>query len=187
VIINGFEHLLPSEHSKKIKDELIKAIDSKIGAVPQASHTLAREQKDKSESQSLYDRLLSVRSQVVSGQATNEDLVVALNAFFEYEKKDHRLNELKTSSDKEIITLKHNLLEELRKDDIFVLSKGVIEDYNGGITGRNKIDKAYKYIEEFKSKEQIFSQCDTLSEGAAEHPEFELIFKTIFSQRASID
>lgn len=106
----------------------------------------------------------------------------AVDAFFAWEANDERLRLLSVSTTPEVIAAKHALLEELRKQNVFVLSRGAIEEYyTPSIVGGEKPARAQQFRREITTKEAILACCDNLPHLDGTCSEFELILKPIFS------
>ncbi len=97
--------------------------------------------------------------------------------------KEERLDAMQNPANEEIRNALTALLQSLRACNVFVLSKGAIEDYYpaDGITGRDKPSKAQCYRNVVTSKAQMISNCPIILHDSNQWPELELICNLIFS------
>ncbi|MBW1811572.1 MAG: hypothetical protein JRJ87_25520 [Deltaproteobacteria bacterium] len=125
-----------------------------------------------------------------AGECTQEEHDNAAEAFFAWQRKSERLDVLQHSDDGQMLELKHRLLQMLRKDDIYVLERGAIEQYYPDtVKGADKPSKAQDFCEKVASPEAILACCGeqtVYNNGEQEHvKEFDLICRGIFQRYVS--
>jgi len=123
-----------------------------------------------------------------SGACTQVELDAAVESFFAWQRKSDRLAILKTSMDKEMLQLKHQLLEMLRSVDVYVLERGAIEQYYPAqVTGADKPSRALDFCQKVSTRDEILACCDeqtvTRNGGALSVKKFDLILRGIFEPR----
>lgn len=92
---------------------------------------------------------------------------------------------MSTSTDVQVIQLKHRLLAMLRTVDVYVLERGAIEQYYPDtITGTDKPSRAQDFCAKVATRDAIRACCGEQTvdrEGTQESiKEFDLIFQGIF-------
>ncbi len=188
LLVKGFDHIAPDNAIKTAKDKLLARVDELI--VPDASGPSAKEAKDAHESgelRSLWRKVKGFQSKLQSGECTPAEYGAAVEAFFAWQRKSDRLTVLKTSTDEEMLKLKHRLLDMLREVDVFVLERGAIEQYYpDSITGADKPSQAQDFCTKFATRDAILACCGEQSVVRNGTPqsvkEFELIFQGIFGE-----
>jgi putative ATP-dependent endonuclease of the OLD family len=186
ILVNGFEHIDPNSAVKIIRDQLLKTVDDLIvqdGNEPSAKD--AKDAHDSGELRGLWRRVKEAQTNLKDGVCSQEEHDEAVEAFFAWARKSERLEVLKANDDSKMIRLKHNLLEMLRKDDVYVLERGAIEQYYPPeIIGADKPSRAQDFCSKVTSRDAILSCCNeqTIVRGGAEIriKEFDLIFRGIF-------
>jgi len=185
ILVNGFEQLEPNKDLKRAQSSLIQRVDEVILASCSPEKTSAGETKglhEKGELRSLWARTKKALEDYKSGSGAIDNVEAAVDQFFAYERKNDRLEVMKHTQEKDIIDLKNNLLVELRKQDVFVLEKGDIEDYYPeDVGGSDKPSKAQSFCSNVTSKELALSLCnDVVDIDGKLRKELEVIFKAVF-------
>lgn len=188
LLVNGFDHIAPDNAIKMAKDNLLAKIDEMI--VPDANGPSAKDAKDAHDSgelRGLWRNVKDAQSKLRSGECTQVEHDAAVEAFFAWQRKSDRLAVLKTSTDVEMLQLKHLLLDMLRKVDVFILERGAIEQYYpDAITGADKPSKAQDFCAKVATRDEILACCGEQSverNGTLQSiKEFDLIFQGIFGE-----
>lgn len=186
LLVNGFVHIAPEVAVKTARDALLAKVDELI--VPDANGPSAKDAKDAHDSgelRGLWRKVRECQANLKAGTCTQEEHDEAVEAFFAWQRKSDRLAILQTSTDAQLLQLKHRLLEMLRATDVYVLERGAIEQYYPDtITGPDKPSRAQDFCAKVTTREAIFACCGELtyeSDGAPKQAkEFELIFRRIF-------
>jgi hypothetical protein len=193
LLVNGFDHIAPDNAIKMAKDNLLAKVDKMI--VPDANGPSAKDAKDAHDSgelRGLWQKVKEAQSKLRSGECTQAEHDAAVEAFFAWQRKSDRLAVLKTSTDVEMLQLKHLLLEMLRKVDVFILERGAIEQYYpDAITGADKPSKAQDFCAKVATRDEILACCGEQSverNGTSQSiKEFDLIFQGIFGESRSCE
>lgn len=186
LLVNGFDHIAPSEALKTARDNLLVKVDALI--VPDAdgpSAKAARDAHDSGELRGLWRRVKECQTKVQAGTCTQTEHDAAVEAFFAWQRKSDRLAVLKTSTDAQMIQLKHALLQKLRASDVYVFERGAIEQYYPEtVTGADKPSRAQSFCSKVATRAAILACCGQQAvegEGAQTlSNEFELIFQGVF-------
>lgn len=193
LLVNGFDHIAPDNAIKTAKDNLLAKVDEMI--VPDANGPSAKDAKDAHDSgelRGLWRKVKDAQSKLRSGECTQAEHDAAVEAFFAWQRKSDRLAVLKTSTDVEMLQLKHLLLDMLRKVDVFILERGAIEQYYpDAITGADKPSKAQDFCAKVATRDEILACCGEQSverNGTLQSiKEFDLIFQGIFGECRSCE
>lgn len=181
IITREFDKVEADENATRLRQELIEDIDAIIEAEnrkAEPSNKLLKEALQQQKSQQLLEDIRAARA---SGD--RDALAVSLEAFFEFEKTVPRLEILKDSAYVDVLAKKRTLLSELRKSSIYILEKGAIEAYYPPeVTGRDKPTRAQSFCTNVKTKDQISQLCDEIETDNGNHPEFKVIFNSIFKE-----
>lgn len=189
LIVNGFDHIDPETTVRLARDNLLVKVDKLIvpdidGDKPTGKD--ARDARDSGELRSLWRRFRQCSEEFKAGTCTFDDLNQAAEAFYAWQRKSDRLAVLKSSTDKEVLQLKHRLLEMLRAVDVYVLEKGAIEQYYPDtITGADKPSRAQDFCAKVTTRDAILACCGEQKlerDGGVQvnEKEFSLIFGGIF-------
>lgn len=119
---------------------------------------------------------------VQRGEVLTEDEIKVFDNLFEAELEEPRLRVLKYHPD--IQEAKLNLISGIYSNDVFILSRGSLEDYYpNGVTGSDKPSKAQDYCRKVTSPEQLTQTCQTYADPAsgAIFTEFEAAFSRVFA------
>lgn len=184
LLLKGFRILNADEALQKMQADLVALLDREIIAVAGKNTKALKDANKSGEIKVLWARAKLAKA-AYDKDATPENLASmteAVDAFFAWETNDERLRLLGESISAEIIAAKLALLEELRNQNVFVLSRGAIEEYYPqSILGGEKPARAQQFRKTITTKEALLSCCDMLPEKEHDYPEFELIFRRIFA------
>jgi energy-coupling factor transporter ATP-binding protein EcfA2 len=187
LLVNGFEHISPDDTLKTARDNLLSKVDQLIVSDDDDS-TLkdAKEAQDSGELRGLWQRVRQRTEELRVGTCTQEELNLAVDAFYAWQRKSDRLTVLKTSTDAQMIQFKYQLLEMLRAVDVFVLERGAIEQYYPDtIVGADKPSRAQDFCTKVGTRDEILACCgeqEYQRNGVqVREKEFSLIFRGIFS------
>lgn len=181
-LIDGFEKFevsveIKDQRSKllalidKIADE--KGIDADLPAQKIKELTRRYTWKER------YNRLKEIGKKVLNGGVPTSQEMLELEMLFSEETNNLRRQIFtdKTS----ILTGKNELLQQLRENNIFILSHGTIENYYpDGIVGEDKPTKALNAIKFLKEQSDCKSHLPTIMDGDTEVCELEVILEKIF-------
>jgi putative ATP-dependent endonuclease of the OLD family len=188
ILLDGFKHLSTKDGVKQARGILIQAIDKQITNEKIKSDCTADEAKNaqgSGELKSLWKKVKDNSIAYRNGDATWEDLNLAMEEFLAWQNKSSRLNVLETCKDSEFLKLKWVLFHMLRQSDVYVLEKGAIESYYPeSITGSDKTSLALDFCQKVKSRDEVLSCCGEQTiiddDNTFSKKEFELIFGSIF-------
>jgi hypothetical protein len=187
LLVNGFDHVDPSEELKVARKSLLDKVDSLIDpsdSTPAAS--VAKAAWSSGELRGLFQKFKERASENSRGECSPADVISAGDDMFAWMQKSDRLLTLKTGADPEMIRLKRELLRMLRARDVYVLERGAIEEYYPEtIQGTDKPARAREFCGKMTTREAILDCCDeqtVVEDGIrVNRKEFELIFEGIFS------
>lgn len=188
LLVNGFDHIAPDDAVKTARDNLLAKVDELI--VPDANGPSAKDAKeahDSGELRGLWRKVRESQAKLKAGTCTQAEHDAAVEAFFAWQCKSDRLEVLKTSTDAQMLQLKHRLLEMLRAVDVYVLERGAIEQYYPDtITGADKPSRAQDFCAKVATRDAILACCgeqEFMRDGAlVKEKEFTLIFGRIFNR-----
>jgi hypothetical protein len=192
LILNGFHHVSPSEEMKSTRDNLLVKVDELIepdAEDEEPTATEARKAHDSGELRWLWRRVQERQAEFNKSECTQDDLNQAVDNFFAWQRKSDRLAILMNSDDSQMQQLKWQLLEMLRKDDVYVLEQGTIENYyTDHITGPDKPSKAEDFCAKCATRDAVLACCceqEFMRAGElVKEPEFNIIFGSIFRDTA---
>jgi hypothetical protein len=180
VLLEGFEKVCPSEHVKRLRDDLIKNVDAIINAenkLEDPSPRLIKEELQRERAKILYDRIVEARK---AGNV--EEQTLALDELFVFERSKPRLEVLMDASRGDILTKKRKLLSELRAHGVFVWEKGAIEQYYpGAVSGPDKPSKAQSLCSLVKTPQEVEALFDVIECNGGPLPEISVFMNQIFS------
>jgi len=127
IVTEGFNKIEANQDAKSMRDNLLLDIDSIIESenlkIP-PNNKLLKEELQKEKRSSIFERIKISR---LNGDT--EEVINSLEEFFSFEWNKPRLKILEGFHYDNIVVKKRELFEELRKNGIFVLEKGAIEEY----------------------------------------------------------
>ncbi len=186
LLLGGFNHIDPDSVIQAARDNLLAKVDEQIGNDPGApSAKEAKEAHNSGELRGLWQRVKEFREKLKAGDCTQEEHDQVVEAFFAWQRKPDRLAVLQTSTEAQILQLKHALLEKLRAVGVYVLERGTIEEYYPTtITGPDKPSRAQDFCAKVVTREDVLACCGEqiiIKDGETSYAkEFELIFQSIF-------
>jgi putative ATP-dependent endonuclease of the OLD family len=184
VIHQGFDKLDPTDEQNTLRTTLLSEVDKTLPVErPEPNGEAVRDVHGKGALRALWIKAREAKQKFDNEGGDFMPVEQAVEEFFAWEKKDERLEAMRNPPNDKIRTALSELLCSLRKDGVFILSKGAIEDYYPaeGITGRDKPSKAQCYRNVVTTKEQMLSNCPNVTLGDIEKPELELICEMIFN------
>lgn len=180
-LIKDFNHLGASEESKQVRQSLMQALDRRINELGVTPHLTGKRVRSKIKTRGWiekYEAAKEIVIHVVETKTISEQQIQTLNSLFVWENEEAKYTVL--STDHEVKTDLVNLLDSLRGQDIYILSKGAIEDYYPEEVALNcsKPERALKVIEHILTKEDAIRLSNPLAEGRPS--EFEQVFQGVF-------
>jgi putative ATP-dependent endonuclease of OLD family len=184
-LLESFDKLDPGEEAKAIRERLLQATDALIDTagvrpVPK-SDDIGRAQT-RTDLRNLWEAVRAARVHYEADRSKIAELDAAVGAFFSWEKKNLRRNLIQNASEGNIKAIKLSLIWELRKNRVFVLEKGALDDYYPpGVTG-DKTTKAQSFIGLHDTRQKILrlSPVQTCPVNGDSSTEFEFICDRIF-------
>lgn len=188
LLLDGFQHIAPSEAVKSARDNLLAKADELIGEAGGNGDPTSEEAQNAQRSgelRGLWKRVRTMQAELAAGKCTQDDLNRAVEEFFAWQRKSDRLAVLKTSNDSQLMQLKWRLLEMLRQADVFVLERGAIEEYYpDGITGDDRPSRAQDFCAKMQTREAVLACCgeqEFVRDGnLLREKEFNLVMSPIF-------
>ena len=147
----------------------------------------ARKAHDSGELRGLWKTVQERQTEFIKGECAQDDLNQAVDNFFAWQRKSDRLAILMNSDDSHMQQIKWQLLEMLRKEDVYVLERGAIENYYPDhITGPDKPSKAEDFCVKCTTRDAVLDCCieqEFERDGELmKELEFNLIFGSIFRE-----
>ncbi|MDC0267764.1 ATP-dependent endonuclease [bacterium] len=186
-LLESFDKLDPSKEAKTIREQLLQITDSVIdadgGRALPKSNDIGRAQT-RTDLRGLWDAVRAARIDYEADKSNFAQLDAAVDSFFSWEKKNLRRDLIQNAKDTKIKAAKLSLIWELRKNRVFVLERGALDDYYpSGITG-DKPSKAQSFIALHDTREKILplspkQVCPVKKVSATE---FEFICSAIFGE-----
>jgi putative ATP-dependent endonuclease of the OLD family len=184
VLIKDFDKLNVSEDVKVQRKNLLDEISVIIAKEGLDGSPKTRNDVDKTIGKitfrEKYERVKEITETVNSANFITAEQARDFEDFYSYIISQDKNRAAKTvlKSGEYDLKLKNDLLDSLREQNIYVLSKGELEDYYPDEIKGNKFSKALKACELLSSKEKILETCPIIdSEGKTE---LEIIFEHIF-------
>jgi predicted ATP-dependent endonuclease of OLD family len=184
---DDFDKLGANETAKTLREELLVKADAvnAVGGVAAALKTEdLKKAQAKPEIRRLWDDVRAAKTAYDSDKSMLPALDAAVDAFFAWEKKNIRRDCIRKAEQPEVKAAKLALLWELRKNGVFVLERGALDDYYPeGITGPDKPSRAQAFRAACASREAILplspqQKCPATGTVASE---FEFICSAIFA------
>lgn len=182
----GFDKLDPSEQAKSLRIGLIQKADA-VTATLESSHfpksSDIRDAQAKPEIRQLWEAVRSARAAFEADNTKFPELEAAVSAFFAWEKKNIRRECIRKAEEAEVRESKLALIWELRKQKVFVLERGALDDYYPPeVTGHDKPSKAQSLRTVCSDRETVLllsPQQECPNTGRVQS-EFEFVFSSIF-------
>jgi predicted ATP-dependent endonuclease of OLD family len=181
-LIDGFEKFDVCDESKQKRDRLLKLIDQL------AEETLAEAQLNADKIKELirkysfkerYNRLKILVNKIKAKEEILDDELTEIEHLF----SEETLNLRRQIFNNKALELdgKHDLLELLRTQSIFILADGTIENYYpSGMVGADKPTKALNTVKFLKQQEDCRKFLPKFKTGTNEVCELDLIFEKVF-------
>jgi predicted ATP-dependent endonuclease of OLD family len=181
-LIDGFEKFSVPNEIKNQRDVLLKLLDKiadEKGIQPDLPAHKIKELTRKYSWKERYNRLKELGTKIKDGGALTEDETLEIDLLFSEETNNLRRQ---VFTDRAItIPEKDALLQNLRDQDIFILSHGAIESYYpAGTTGDDKPTKAINAITFLKQQEDFKAQLPIVKIDGHDFCELELILQRVF-------
>jgi putative ATP-dependent endonuclease of the OLD family len=183
---DDFDKLDPSDAAKALRTELIQKVDAAntaAGITPAAKTDDIKKAQAKPELRRLWDDVRAAKAAYDAGKTKLAELDTAVDAFFAWEKKNIRRDSIQKAEHADVRTTKLALLWELRKNGVFVLERGALDDYYPpAVTGRDKPSRAQAFREAFDTRDKLLplSPEQTCPATGTVSTEFEFVCSTIF-------
>lgn len=183
MLIDGFEKFDCSEEAKTKRVEMLTKVDQLAEEnllEPDLKKSKIREITRRYTWKEKYKRLKEIAEKIKNNAELTEEDFSDIEYLF-LEETNNLRRQILESEDGELDE-KYDLLELLRKENLFVLSKGAIENYYPeGVEGSDKPTKAINAITKLKENQNLNEFLPKVKVGGAQICEMEQIFKQIFS------
>ncbi|MDX3670535.1 ATP-dependent endonuclease [Streptomyces europaeiscabiei] len=185
-LAEGFDKLGASAPTTKMRNELMQDVGNMLTGTHTSDIDLSGNQLRKiKESPTIKEIWAEAKKQgelFNSRECTWEDLKDTVDKFFhQVVTRDARLEVLKELRDGPMADKQKLVIEALRKEGIYVLSKGAIEAYYPRPAAGDKLRAAQEYCDELTDPHQIRQLVNT--DGESGDCEFDLIFANFFGER----
>lgn len=184
---DDFPKLGPSEEAQNLRNALIAAADAVILAetpLPAPTADAVRRAHGRTDVRQLWDAVREARVDFEADPATFPALQQAVDNFFTWERKKPRRKCIEEAASEAVKTAKEAVLWELRRNGIYVLERGALDDYySEQVVGGDKPAKAQSFCDRFTTREHVvplssLQECPVTGEVKTE---LEFIFSSIFS------
>lgn len=187
VIIRDFQKLEPSEEQQKMHNELLGFVNKTLPTEqPALNSEQIKDAQRRGSLKGLWEKAREAKSQFDADKTKLPELEEAVQNFFDWEKKESRLSAMQNSPNDEIADALKKLLSCMRESNVYILSKGEIEDYYpaASVVGKDKPSKAQSYCDVVKSRDQVIANCPNIQANPDQpaKPELEVICEAIFTQ-----
>jgi hypothetical protein len=184
-LIEGFDKLQPSPKAIALRAELIVELDKVLAAELDDDEIKGKQAKkiqNSGEALASWLRAKKRYNEFNDGNATFQDVEAAVAEFFARAHNPDRVDLLKRKDLAQVQRLKHELVEELRANDSYVLMEGVIEAYYPESINRGgeKVAMSREFCELVTRYEDVRKLPPFASLEQEQSCEFELIFSTFF-------
>jgi predicted ATP-dependent endonuclease of OLD family len=175
ILTEGFTKIEASEDTKRLRDELLIAVDRIItdeNLKTPPNNELLKEELQKDKRKTIFENIKKGRI-----NQDNEQVAIALEEFFDFEWTKPRLKVLENFGYENIVELKRKLFSKLREEKVYVLEKGAIEEYYpNDVNGSDKPTKAQNFCKKVNDKTTL----ESLNHKIDDKYELEHIFGGIF-------
>jgi len=185
-LLEAFDKLDPSETAKTLRAELIQKVDAvnAIAGVEQIAKTDdIKSAQSKPEIKRLWENVRIAKAAYDTDKSKLANLDAAVAAFFAWEKKIIRRDCIQKAEQADVLATKLALIWELRKNGVFVLERGALDDYYPAeINGHDKPSKAQAFRDSFDTRDKILplSSQQTCPATGKVGSEFEFVCSIIF-------
>jgi predicted ATP-dependent endonuclease of OLD family len=183
---DDFDKLDPSDTAKTLRASLLQQADAATAQSHVESDVKTddiRKAQGKPEIRRLWENVRAAREVYNSDKTKLGELDAAVDAFFAWERKKVRLDCIRRAEQSEIQKTKLDLIWELRKQRVFVLERGCLDDYYpASITGPDKPSRAQSFCKGFATPDEIrlLSPPQTCPVTGKVSTEFEFVCSRIF-------
>jgi len=185
LVLKDFEQLSVPDGVKEKRAALIRKLDQCIrDEDPEPSGDRVKSAHQSGALRAKWGDVRTLRKAYSGGSAELDDVIAAVDDFFEWEREDARLSVLSDQSNSEVLALKREFLAMLRELNIFILEKGSIEAYYPtDVEGSDKPAKAQCFCRKYATRQAVCDLCDRIPVAGevAPVPELEVILKGAFS------
>jgi hypothetical protein len=184
VLINGFDQLGACPEIQRVHSQLLAAIDKALEAAPrkEPNAKMLQAANDSGDLRSKWARAKELIQKARADAARWPEAQKAVDDFLAWERKNLRLEELKNPASGEVKNLKEDLLMRLRRHDVFILSRGAIEDYYPtDVTHSDKPTMAQEFCRRVSTREDALGLCPNVRDEEGTGGEFEAVFSRLFS------
>ena len=189
ILEENFSQLDVDNEVKELRSRLLQKVDvivrDRIEDGDIVSQGKAKRRLARGDHQAMWAQVQQDVAGYDSGEKDSQTVIDSFEEFIKPLRTVRRRDILRDQSETEIMTLKRELLVELRKLDIYVWEKGSIDDYYPNHIGpRHKPTRAYNFCREIKSRDAILSLSEQISHNGGTMSEFEAVFSSIFGATA---
>lgn len=182
-LIDGFEKFEVSSEIKTQRNDLLTLLDklaNEKSTVADLSREKIKEIVRRYSWKDSFSRLKIIGQKISKGESVTSEELIEIEFLFVEETNNRRRQ---IFIDKEIfVEGKAELLQELRNQNIFILSHGTIEVYYpNGITGDDKPTKALNAIKFLQEQEDCRGHLPTIQINGNDKCELEIAFEKIFA------
>lgn len=180
VVLEGFEQLEPDAALTVTRNNLFSAIEASLAGqpAPEPNSRDIREAQGRTEIRQLWAAVRTAREAFNADPSKHAQLSAAVDAFFAWEKKSIRYEQLRRPTTPTVASAKAALLSQLRRSGVFLWNNGAVEDYYPtGITGADKPTRAQAFRNSVTARETVLACCPPITcpiENAT-RPEFEVL------------
>ncbi|MEZ5898514.1 MAG: AAA family ATPase [Hyphomicrobiaceae bacterium] len=177
----GYQHLGAGQEVTALRDEAIRLVDERIGALNIKADPANRQIKDKVSGASWRDRYNRAKDALRTIQETgnvDDDTIALMDGLFTWEVDIARVRVCRDDAASQAAIVP--ALTELRRSGIHVLSRGAIEDYypEGTPTSTAKPERALAACGRVATREQAIGLSTPLGDGG--DPELVVICGSLF-------
>ena len=148
-IDDGFDKLEPTDAAKNFRSELLNKVDLANAGAGLSGTVKAEVIKTAQTNKGIQQLWTDVRAAKIAfdeDKSRYSDFEAAVDAFFAWEKQNIRRECIRKAEETDVNAAKLALIWELRKDGVFVLERGTLEDYfPAEVTGSDKPSRAQDF------------------------------------------
>lgn len=180
VVLDGFAQLDPDAALTATRENLLAAIDAATAAAPapQPNADDVRQAQAQLNVRQLWNQVRAARAVFDADPTKLPELSDAVDAFFAWERKSIRYEQLRQPTVAPVTAAKATLLSDLRNRGIFLWHNGAIDDYYpAAVTGPDKPSRAQSFRNAVVSREALAACCPTITCPATNQtkPEFDFL------------
>jgi hypothetical protein len=180
VVLDGFAQLDPDDALNIARQNLIAAIDAATAAIPAQQPNAQDVQQAQGQFgvKQLWNAVRAARVAFDADPAKLPELSAAVDAFFAWERKSIRYEQLRQPTTPAVVSAKAQLLANLRQRGVFLWHKGAIDDYYpAGVTGPDKPSRAQSFRNTVTERPALIGCCPAITCPVTNQtkPEFEFL------------